>query len=94
MEVSTNETFRGFREVEFSACALLADSLEPVVVAEGLRTTAITSLSLGSGSVGDGTDRMCYGIEYMPDLSLMTPIEIVSAMLLCRRRSIRTCFKN
>lgn len=76
MYLSTNETFRGFREAEFSTRALLAESLEPVVVADGLRTTAITSLTLSIGSVGDGTDGMCYGIQYQPYFSLMTSVQI------------------
>jgi hypothetical protein len=63
---------RSFREAEYKTVVLLADSLEPVVIAEGQRGTAITSFPSSSvSSDDDSSSRMSYGISYEPDLSLL-----------------------
>ncbi|TDZ30822.1 Highly reducing polyketide synthase alt5 [Colletotrichum spinosum] len=70
LAASSHETFRGFREAEYSTVALLADTQEPVFAVEGERGTAITSLSLAD--VDAGTDRLCYRMDLQPALSLLT----------------------
>jgi len=73
IRAATHETMRSFREAECKTVVLLADSLEPVLVAEGQRGTAITSFPRSSNSNSDGSaSRMSYGISYQPDLSLLT----------------------
>ncbi|CAA9961740.1 hypothetical protein PTMSG1_05117 [Pyrenophora teres f. maculata] len=73
IRAATHETMRSFREAECKTVVLLADSLEPVLVAEGQRGTAITSFSRSSNSDSDDSaSRMSYDISYQPDLSLLT----------------------
>ncbi|KAL0944620.1 polyketide synthase [Colletotrichum truncatum] len=73
LAASSHETFRGFREAEYSTIALLADTKEPVFSVEGERGTAITSLSLSD--VDESTNRLCYKIDLQPDLSILTADE-------------------
>ncbi|EOD51963.1 putative polyketide synthase protein [Neofusicoccum parvum UCRNP2] len=71
LHASAYETMRGFREAEYSMTAFLAGSREPVLTSEGQRGTAITSLA-GSAAMDDGTDKMCYGMDWKPCMALMT----------------------
>ncbi|EKG10605.1 Beta-ketoacyl synthase [Macrophomina phaseolina MS6] len=73
LRAATHETMRSFREAECKTVVLFADSLEPALVAEGQRGTAITSFPRSpAGSEDDSASRMSYGISYQPDLSLLT----------------------
>ncbi|GME49943.1 Highly reducing polyketide synthase alt5 [Neofusicoccum parvum] len=71
LHASAHETMHGFREAEYSMTAFLAGSREPVLTSEGQRGTAITSLA-GSAAMDDGTDKMCYGMDWKPCMALMT----------------------
>ncbi|KAH9870202.1 hypothetical protein J1614_007125 [Plenodomus biglobosus] len=73
LRVATHETMRSFREAECKTVVLLDDSLEPVLVAEGQRGTAITSFPRSSvKDSDDSASRMSYSISYQPDLSLLS----------------------
>lgn len=76
LRIASHETMRTFREVECRTVVLLADSLEPVLVADGQRGTAITSLARSVGVGDDGASEMSYCIDYRPDLSLLTTQEV------------------
>ncbi|KAJ4420806.1 Type I Iterative PKS [Gnomoniopsis sp. IMI 355080] len=70
LHVATKEVLRTFREFEWDASTLLADTGEPVIVAKGERGTVIA----GAGSSSrddDGASRFSYGIDFKPDLSLL-----------------------
>lgn len=76
LRVATHETMRSFREAECDTVVLLADSLEPILVAEGQRGTAITSFSRSKlGHNDESASNMSYGVSYQPDLSLLTTKE-------------------
>ncbi|EAT80347.2 hypothetical protein SNOG_11935 [Parastagonospora nodorum SN15] len=73
LRAATHETMPSFREAECKTIVLLADSMEPVLVVEGQRGTAITSFPGSAFTDGDDSaSRMSYGIPYQPDLSLLT----------------------
>lgn len=78
LAASSHETFRGFREAEYSTVALLADTQEPVFAVEGERGTAITSLSLADAE--EGTNKLCYKMDLKPDLALLNPEETGSLL--------------
>lgn len=70
LHVATKEVLRTFREFEWDASTLLAETGEPVIVAKGERGTVIA----GAGSSSrddDGASRFSYGIDFKPDLSLL-----------------------
>ncbi|KAI8935085.1 hypothetical protein NX059_007680 [Plenodomus lindquistii] len=82
LRVATHETMRSFREAECKTIVLLSDSLEPVLVAEGQRGTAITSFPKSSVSdSNDSASRMSYAISHQPDLSLLTMQETQEYLL-------------
>ncbi|KAI1676032.1 Polyketide synthase [Pyrenophora tritici-repentis] len=64
LHVATKEIARTFREFEWDASTLLAETGEPVIVARGERGTVIA----GAGS---RRARFSYGIDFQPDLSLL-----------------------
>ncbi|KAF6807652.1 polyketide synthase [Colletotrichum musicola] len=78
LAASSHETFRGFREAEYSTVALLADTQDPVFAVEGERGTAITSLSLADAE--EGTDKLCYKMDLKPDLAFLGPKETASLL--------------
>ncbi|KAI4669515.1 Type I Iterative PKS [Alternaria viburni] len=74
LHVATKEVARTFREFEWDASTLLAETGEPVIVAKGERGTVIA----GAGSStrdDDGASRFSYGIDFKPDLSLLSKAE-------------------
>ncbi|KAK1474820.1 KR domain-containing protein [Colletotrichum cuscutae] len=75
LRVATRETnMRAFREAECRTLVTFADSNEPVLVLDGQRGTAITSLKsadTAATSQGDSGQKF-YGLDYKPDLSLLT----------------------
>lgn len=70
LHVATREVLRTFREFEWDASTLLAETGEPVIVAKGERGTVIAGAGSGSRDQ-DGASRYSYGIDFQPDLSLM-----------------------
>ncbi|TLD09599.1 hypothetical protein PspLS_11722 [Pyricularia sp. CBS 133598] len=77
MRAATQETMRAFREAECRTLVTLEGSEEPVVVLEGQRGTAITSLASSGGTAASGPEskQWLYGLDYKPDLSLLSPAE-------------------
>ncbi|KAK2728269.1 polyketide synthase [Colletotrichum kahawae] len=77
LRVATHETMRAFREAECRTTAVLADTSEPVIVLDGQRGTAISSLSKTNAGIGSDKDskQLFYSLEYKPDLSLLTETE-------------------
>ncbi|EXF80297.1 KR domain-containing protein [Colletotrichum fioriniae PJ7] len=74
LRAATQETMRAFREAECRTLVTFADSNEPVLVLEGQRGTAITSLKSANAattSQGDSGQKF-YSLDYKPDLSLLT----------------------
>ncbi|KAL2059966.1 hypothetical protein VTL71DRAFT_10121, partial [Oculimacula yallundae] len=71
LHATTHETMRGFREAEYTTIALMADTQEPMLVAEGERGTAITSLAMSDQIEDESTARMCYSMDFKPALSLL-----------------------
>jgi len=74
LHVATKEVGRTFREFEWDASTLLAETGEPVIIAKGERGTVIA----GAGSStrdDDGASRFSYGIDFKPDLSLLATAE-------------------
>ncbi|KAI3536794.1 KR domain-containing protein [Colletotrichum abscissum] len=74
LRVATRETMRAFREAECRTLVTFADSNEPVLVLDGQRGTAITSLKsadTAATSQGDSGQKF-YSLDYKPDLSLLT----------------------
>lgn len=70
LHVATKEVLRTFREFEWDASTLLAETGEPVIVAKGERGTVIAGAGSGSRD-DDGASRFSYGIDFKPDLSLL-----------------------
>lgn len=71
LHVATKEVRRTFREFEWDASTLLADTGEPVIVAKGERGTVIAGAGSGAREDDDGASRFSYGIDFKPDLSLL-----------------------
>ncbi|KAI8254399.1 Compactin diketide synthase [Colletotrichum sp. SAR11_239] len=77
LKVATHETMRAFREAECRTTAMLAETSEPVIVLDGQRGTAISSLSKTNADIGSDKDskQLFYSLDYKPDLSLLTENE-------------------
>ncbi|KAL8855884.1 MAG: hypothetical protein Q9178_007504 [Gyalolechia marmorata] len=60
----------GFREREFDIIALDPSTDEPLIVVDGYRATAVSSLDAHS-SVQSDWRRLCYSIDWKPDLDLL-----------------------
>ncbi|KAI8238831.1 Highly reducing polyketide synthase alt5 [Colletotrichum sp. SAR 10_96] len=77
LKVATHETMRAFREAECRTTAMLAETSEPVIILDGQRGTAISSLSKTNADIGSGKDskQLFYSLDYKPDLSLLTEAE-------------------
>ncbi|KAI8155693.1 Compactin diketide synthase [Colletotrichum sp. SAR 10_71] len=77
LKVATHETMRAFREAECRTTAMLAETSEPVIVLDGQRGTAISSLSKTNADIGSDKDseQLFYSLDYKPDLSLLTESE-------------------
>ncbi|KAI8161527.1 Compactin diketide synthase [Colletotrichum sp. SAR 10_86] len=77
LKVATHETMRAFREAECRTTAMLAKTSEPVIVLDGQRGTAISSLSKTNVDIGSDKDskQLFYSLDYKPDLSLLTETE-------------------
>ncbi|KAF6828375.1 KR domain-containing protein [Colletotrichum plurivorum] len=69
LPVATHETMRAFREAECRTTVVLGD--EPVIVLDGQRGTAISSLqkSAGGSDSDEHSKQMLYSLEYKPDLA-------------------------
>ncbi|RAR00984.1 polyketide synthase PksG [Stemphylium lycopersici] len=74
LNVATKEVARTFREFEWDASTLLAETGEPVIVAKGERGTVIAGAGSNSRD-DDGASRFSYGIDFKPDLSLLGKAE-------------------
>ncbi|KAL8893510.1 MAG: hypothetical protein Q9192_005191 [Flavoplaca navasiana] len=61
---------KGFREAEFDIIALDSATKEPLIVLDGYRATAITSLDVSSSGESRWR-RLCYSIDTRPDLDLL-----------------------
>lgn len=77
LHVATKEVLRTFREFEWDASTLLAETGEPVIIAKGERGTVIAGAGSGSRDE-DGASRFSYGIDFKPDLSLLEMSETES----------------
>ncbi|KAI8315598.1 Compactin diketide synthase [Colletotrichum sp. SAR11_59] len=77
LKVATHETMRAFREAECRTTAMLAETSEPVIILDGQRGTAISSLAKTNASIGSDKDskQLFYSLDYKPDLSLLTETE-------------------
>ncbi|KAK8009898.1 hypothetical protein PG990_008863, partial [Apiospora arundinis] len=75
LRVATREVARTFREFEWDASTLLAETGEPVIVARGERGTVISGAGSGGRDDDDGASRFSYGIEFQPDLALLETAE-------------------
>ncbi|KAK7994506.1 hypothetical protein PG991_016094 [Apiospora marii] len=77
LHVATREVARTFREFEWDASTLLAETGEPVIVARGERITVIAGAGSNTqkGDEDDGASRFSYGIEFQPDLALLDKSE-------------------
>ncbi|KDN71930.1 putative KR domain-containing protein [Colletotrichum sublineola] len=73
LRAATKETMRYFREAECRTLVTLEGSEEPVVILEGQRGTAITSLASSEGTAASAPEsrQWLYGLDYKPDLSLL-----------------------
>ncbi|KAK1675095.1 KR domain-containing protein [Colletotrichum godetiae] len=72
LRAATQETMRAFREAECRTLVTFADSNEPVLVLDGQRGTAITSLKSADAATSHGeSGQNFYGLDYKPDLSLL-----------------------
>ncbi|KAF6838015.1 KR domain-containing protein [Colletotrichum musicola] len=71
LRVATHETMRAFREAECRTTVVLGD--EPVIVLDGQRGTAISSLqkAAGGSDSDEHSKQMLYSLEYKPDLALL-----------------------
>ncbi|OHF03816.1 KR domain-containing protein [Colletotrichum orchidophilum] len=76
LRAATQETMRAFREAECRTLVTFANTNEPVLVLEGQRGTAITSLKSADATTSQGdSGQKFYGLDYKPDLSLLTEEE-------------------
>lgn len=79
LHVVMREVARTFREFEWDASTLLAETGEPVIVARGERGTVIAGAGSngngGNGDEDDGANRFSYGIDFQPDLALLSKTE-------------------
>ncbi|KAK8087553.1 hypothetical protein PG997_002514 [Apiospora hydei] len=75
LHVATREVSRTFREFEWDASTLLAETGEPVIVARGERGTVIAGAGSSARDDDDGASRFSYGIDFQPDLSLLNKTE-------------------
>ncbi|RYN77143.1 Compactin diketide synthase [Alternaria tenuissima] len=75
LHVATKEVARTFREFEWDASTLLAETGEPVIVARGERGTVIAGAGSSTRDDDDGASRFSYGIDFKPDLSLLDKTE-------------------
>jgi hypothetical protein len=75
LHVATKEVARKFREFEWDASTMLAETGEPVIVARGERGTVIAGAGSGAREDDDGASRFSYGIDFKPDLSLLGTAE-------------------
>ncbi|KAK8098521.1 KR domain-containing protein [Apiospora kogelbergensis] len=75
LHVATREVARTFREFEWDASTLLAETGEPVIVAKGERGTVIAGAGSSARNDDDGASRFSYGIDFKPDLSLLGAAE-------------------
>jgi acyl transferase domain-containing protein len=75
LHVATKEVARTFREFEWDASTMLAETGEPVIVARGERGTVIAGAGSGAREDDDGASRFSYGIDFKPDLSLLGTAE-------------------
>ncbi|TEA14336.1 Highly reducing polyketide synthase sor1 [Colletotrichum sidae] len=76
LRVATHETMRAFREAECRTTVVFDDTAEPVIVLDGQRGTAITSLQKSTEGEGISEDskQLLYSLEYKPDLPLLSEI--------------------
>ncbi|KAK2018650.1 KR domain-containing protein [Colletotrichum eremochloae] len=91
MRAATKETMRAFREAECRTLVTLEGSEEPVIVLEGQRGTAITSLASSGRTAASGPEskQWLYGLDYKPDLSLLRPGEAQDYLASVFRRDPR-----
>ncbi|WDK19629.1 KR domain-containing protein [Colletotrichum graminicola] len=91
MRAATQETMRAFREAECRTMVMLEGSEEPVVILEGQRGTAITSLASSGGTAASGPElkQWLYGLDYKPDLSLLRSEDAQSYLASIFRRDPR-----
>lgn len=77
LDLCTYCTFRGYRDAEASIYAFDSSSKECKILIEGYRATAISDLesSLGEDFL---LKRLCFEIEWKPDLHLLLPDQICS----------------
>ncbi|TDZ17266.1 Reducing polyketide synthase pksF [Colletotrichum orbiculare MAFF 240422] len=77
LRVATHETMRAFREAECRTTVVFDDTAEPVIVLDGQRGTAITSLQKSAEGEGISEDskQLLYSLEYKPHLSLLSEVE-------------------
>ncbi|KAJ6281119.1 hypothetical protein J3E71DRAFT_219091 [Bipolaris maydis] len=71
LHIATKEVARTFREFEWDASTLLAETGEPVIVARGERGTVIAGAGSSARNDDDGASRFSYGIDFKPDLSML-----------------------
>jgi NADPH:quinone reductase-like Zn-dependent oxidoreductase/acyl transferase domain-containing protein len=61
-----------FRDVESEIIASDPESLEPLVVVEGFRATALTALMMGNNPfAGSGKRKLAFSTDWKPDLALL-----------------------
>lgn len=70
IEAYSNSRAEGFREAEFDIVALDPNTKEPLVILDGYRATAVTSLDVSSSSESRWK-RLCYSIDVRPDIDLL-----------------------
>ena len=75
LDLCTHPMLRGYRDVEGSIYAFDSSSLECKILVEGYRATAISDLE-SSLSEDFLSKRLCFGIEWKPDLDLLSSAQI------------------
>ncbi|TLD14471.1 hypothetical protein PspLS_11221 [Pyricularia sp. CBS 133598] len=75
LKVASQETMRGFRGCVCRTIALLEDTMEPVIICDGQRGTAISSLDTAITTDTEATGRMAYTIDYAPHVPLIQELQ-------------------
>ncbi|KAI4212661.1 MAG: hypothetical protein LQ349_009335, partial [Xanthoria aureola] len=70
IEAYSNSRAEAFREAGFDVISLDLNTKEPLIILDGYRATAVTSLDMSSSSESHWR-RLCYSIDVRPDIDLL-----------------------
>ncbi|KAK2005876.1 polyketide synthase [Colletotrichum eremochloae] len=73
--VASQETLRGFRECICRTIAIFEDTMEPAIICDGQRGTAISSLATTVTTDTETTGLMSYAIDFKPHVPLLPKLE-------------------